>query len=210
MAMRERDLESAVISALRAGEEVTDRAFDRLLPSWARAPSRRHWTPVAVARRAAELLVAQAGMRVLDVGSGIGKFCFIGAMTTPGPVRGHRATRAPGARRPGGGRRASASAAAASCTGTWRTSTSGPGTASTCSTRSWNTCATNRPSIAPSNAGPSLYRRYIRLVEQQLDNARTGARLCTYWGFGGDLPPGWELETGEEVGTGRLELWIKS
>ena len=57
---------------------------------------------------------------------------------------------------------------------------------------------------------PALYRRYIRLVVQQLDSARSGARLCTYWGFGGNLPPGWELEASEEVGTGRLELWIKS
>ena len=56
---------------------------------------------------------------------------------------------------------------------------------------------------------PALYRRYIRGVQQQLMEARPGSRLCTYWGFGGELPSDWELEQGEEVGTGRIELWVK-
>jgi SAM-dependent methyltransferase len=209
MAMRERDLESAVISALRAGEEVTDRAFDRLLPSWARAPSRRHWTPVAVARRAAELLVAQAGMRVLDVGSGIGKFCFIGAMTTPGLFVGIE-------------QRAHLVHAARATAGRFRIGRCRflHGNMADLDFRPWDGFYLFNPFLEQLRheppidrtieRRPSLYRRYIRLVEQQLDNARSGARLCTYWGFGGELPPGWELETGEELGTGRLELWIKS
>ncbi len=62
----------------------TNADFDHVYPDWVRSLSERHWTPVDVAERAAELLVTSAGVRVLDVGSGAGKFCIIGALTTEG------------------------------------------------------------------------------------------------------------------------------
>ena len=43
-----------------------------------------HWTPVHVARRAAQFLVTGPETRVLDVGSGPGKFCLVGALATQG------------------------------------------------------------------------------------------------------------------------------
>ncbi len=67
---------------LRTGKPVSDVRFDRLYPRWARTVSPRHWTPVEIARRAAQLLVRDKTDRVLDVGSGVGKFCHIGALTT--------------------------------------------------------------------------------------------------------------------------------
>jgi hypothetical protein len=72
------------LAALHAGDSVSDEEFDRLLPTWARNVSGLHFTPVRVARRAAELLVARAGARVLDVGAGVGKLCIVGALTTQG------------------------------------------------------------------------------------------------------------------------------
>ena len=68
--------------SLRAGWELTDLEFDRVYPSWVRRLSDMHWTPVEVARRAAALLAVDPTTRVLDVGSGVGKFCLIGALTT--------------------------------------------------------------------------------------------------------------------------------
>ncbi len=59
-----------------------DAAFDRAYPDWVRRLSERYWTPVAVARRAATLLVRGAETRVLDVGAGAGKFCIVGAQVT--------------------------------------------------------------------------------------------------------------------------------
>jgi len=61
-----------------------DREFDRLIPSDLRHLSSTHWTPVRVAIRAASLLCASRHMRILDVGSGVGKLCSIGAMSTLG------------------------------------------------------------------------------------------------------------------------------
>jgi SAM-dependent methyltransferase len=61
-----------------------DREFDRLVPSEIRHLSATHWTPVQVAVRATSLLCATRSTRVLDVGSGVGKLCSIGALSTLG------------------------------------------------------------------------------------------------------------------------------
>ena len=68
---------------LRDGGEVADHAFDRLYPAPLRTMSRVHWTPLAVARRAVELLAPLAGERMLDVGAGVGKVCLVGALRSP-------------------------------------------------------------------------------------------------------------------------------
>ena len=76
--------ERRALDALRAGTPVSDLQFDALYPAHLRKLSFVHWTPVRVARRAAELLVDRPGTRVLDVGSGAGKLCIVGALTTQG------------------------------------------------------------------------------------------------------------------------------
>ena len=65
-----------------------DDRFDRIYPVEIRDLSWRHWTPVAVARRAAEFLVSEPKTRVLDLGCGPGKFCMVGALTTAGHFTG--------------------------------------------------------------------------------------------------------------------------
>src|SRR5713226_861432 len=61
---------------------VEDERFDLIYPPEIRDLSCRHWTPVAVARKAAEFLVNERETRVLDLGCGPGKFCIVGALTT--------------------------------------------------------------------------------------------------------------------------------
>jgi SAM-dependent methyltransferase len=53
----------------------SDAAFDWMYPECFQLLSLKHWTPLAIARKAAEFL-ADPGARVLDIGSGIGKFCL--------------------------------------------------------------------------------------------------------------------------------------
>ncbi len=65
-----------------------DARFDLIYPPEIRELSPRHWTPVAVARKAAQLLVAGPDTRVLDLGCGPGKFCIVGALTTAGHFTG--------------------------------------------------------------------------------------------------------------------------
>ena len=62
----------------------SDAAFDRLVPPELKHLSAVHWTPSDVAIRVAALFSPQADERVLDVGSGIGKLCITGALSSPG------------------------------------------------------------------------------------------------------------------------------
>jgi SAM-dependent methyltransferase len=68
--------------------DVTDDAFNAIFPPSVQSLSRKHWTPIAVAKTAAEFLVRQSGDKVLDIGSGAGKFCLIGGSTTSGHFTG--------------------------------------------------------------------------------------------------------------------------
>ena len=61
----------------------TDAAFDALYPERIQQLSRRHWTPVSIARKAAHFLSNGGEKKILDIGSGIGKFCLIGAVYYP-------------------------------------------------------------------------------------------------------------------------------
>jgi SAM-dependent methyltransferase len=60
-----------------------DIAFDAVYPAEIRRISRRFWTPVAVARRAAQLFTEAGAKRVLDVGAGVGKFVLVAAEAAP-------------------------------------------------------------------------------------------------------------------------------
>ncbi|HVW16581.1 MAG TPA: class I SAM-dependent methyltransferase [Mucilaginibacter sp.] len=59
-----------------------DAAFDWLYPEHIEAKSRKHWSPLAVTRNAARFL-AEPDARVLDIGSGVGKFCLAAAHYYP-------------------------------------------------------------------------------------------------------------------------------
>src|SRR5436305_754412 len=52
-----------------------DKAFDQLYPEHIRKLSQLHWTPVDIASKAADFLAIPCA-RVLDIGSGVGKFCL--------------------------------------------------------------------------------------------------------------------------------------
>lgn len=60
-----------------------DREFHHLYPPMVQKRATRHWTPLQVSRCAADFLVTSAGSRVLDIGSGVGKFCLAAAYYQP-------------------------------------------------------------------------------------------------------------------------------
>jgi SAM-dependent methyltransferase len=73
-----------VIKRLRLNINVCDDDFDALLPTKYESISRKHWTSIRAAKLASDFLVEKFGTRVLDIGSGVGKFCLVGALTTKG------------------------------------------------------------------------------------------------------------------------------
>lgn len=77
-----------IFKRLRSGLEVADHDFDNIYSARIRAVSEFHFTPVDVAKTAARFLAARPGTKVLDIGSGAGKFCMIGAACTDGHFTG--------------------------------------------------------------------------------------------------------------------------
>ena len=69
-----------IAADLADGRLPREATFDSHLPLEARALSSRHWTPLAVAVRAAEWFDEFRIRTVLDVGSGAGKFCVAAAL----------------------------------------------------------------------------------------------------------------------------------
>ncbi|HEY5825444.1 MAG TPA: methyltransferase domain-containing protein [Cyclobacteriaceae bacterium] len=62
--------------------EGTDKDFNAIYPPHIRRLAKKHWTPLAVARTAALFLAKKRGTKILDIGSGVGKFCMVGAALT--------------------------------------------------------------------------------------------------------------------------------
>lgn len=73
-----------IFELLRLSIDINDDDFNEIYPAHIRGLARKHWTPVAVAKTASEFLVGRRGTNVLDIGSGAGKFCMVGAANTKG------------------------------------------------------------------------------------------------------------------------------
>ena len=166
------------------------------------------WSPVSVVRRAAELLSRGPATRILDVGSGVGKFCTIAALTTPGIFIGvercgdlvdvaretARRARAPKAR-----------FIHASVEDVEWSKFDG--------LYFFNPFGElGRLGLTPLYAearDPAEYWRIVAFTEENLCRAKQGARVVTYHGFGGDMPSCFRLLIKEPVGTDYLECWEK-
>lgn len=61
----------------------SDDTFNSLYPPYIKNLSKLHWTPIQVAQKAAAFLAAVPGNKILDIGSGPGKFCLSGAYYNP-------------------------------------------------------------------------------------------------------------------------------
>jgi predicted RNA methylase len=193
--------------ALRTGRLVDDRAFDSVYPEDIRRLSPTHWTPIHAALRAANLLAWKPRARVLDIGSGVGKFCIVAAAATHSEVLGveHRPHLVEIAER--------------------ATAQLGLDVRYTCGTLGdcnpteldgiylFNPFAENvcppEDRIDDSVVLSAVQAaRHVVQAEEFLHDARVGVRVVTYHGFGGELPPGYVCLTRERC-SGLLELWVK-
>jgi len=199
-----------VAAALKSGQLVTDRTFDRVYPPELRFISQQHWTPVGVAARAAHLLVEAGATRILDVGSGPGKFCITGALTTKAVFTGieHRQQLVEVAR------------AVAFRIGIDRA-------------RFLHANALRFPFhrfdgfylynpfyeyLDPTGVridhaiGPSvpIFQRSVLTTTRKLARLPVGVAVATYHGFGGVMPETYTRVHQENAGTDRLDLWIKT
>jgi SAM-dependent methyltransferase len=197
----------AIGSALRRGQPVIDRVFDQVFPAKVREVSSVYWTPVDVAMRAARLLTVNASSRILDIGSGVGKFCIIAA-AAGAHVRGieHREHFVDIARD---------AAAKLGVQPQFHLGTlDEQDPASIDGIYLFNPFAEN---LSPPEdhldetveLSDARFCRDIETAERFLNAARLGTRVVTYCGFGGAMPATYRLVR-RERSSGNLELWVKS
>jgi hypothetical protein len=61
----------------------SDAIFHQLYPQPVRYLARMHWSPLYIAQKVVSYLAVNDKVKVLDIGSGIGKFCLAGAFYKP-------------------------------------------------------------------------------------------------------------------------------
>ena len=69
---------------IQSNIDVIDSEFDLIYPRKIKEASEIHFTPVNIAKIAARYLADNSETKILDVGSGVGKFCMIGSACTEG------------------------------------------------------------------------------------------------------------------------------
>ena len=197
---------AAVLAALRAGSALDDAAFDQLYPDAVGRLSIVHWTPVAVARRAAALLAPIAGMRVLDVGAGAGKLCCLGAVVHAGTW--HGIERDPAL--------VAAAIEIARALEVDHCTRFRAGDALTADWHGYDSVYLYNPFESQRfgggfarAAGGAGFAEQVAATEARLAELVPGTRVVTFHGFGGEMPPDYSLTELEEVDSGELALWIR-
>lgn len=69
---------------IKSDIDVADSDFNSIYPDKIKQAAVTHFSPIKVAKIAANYLADKSGIRVLDIGAGAGKFCMIGSACTDG------------------------------------------------------------------------------------------------------------------------------
>lgn len=185
---------------------VKDEEFDSLYPTRIREMSNRHWTPVEVAVLAARYLADQPGKKVLDIGSGCGKFCHIGGALTKGHFYGveQRPHLVETAKNIVGKHNlknitfmeANITAVPFSCYDSFYFFNP--------FIENINTSAVIDTTV---DLKKDLFFHYSEYVKNQLSMTPEGTRLVTYWSLLNEVPENFNLEF--SVFNGKLNFWKK-
>lgn len=179
-----------------------------MYPERLRRLSDKHWTPVAVAMRAAAMLAEGGCTRVLDVGAGVGKLCIVGALATEAWFTGVEERRD----------RVDAARAAAAAFRLGRVAWV-HGRLEQIALGRFDGFYLFNPfaeALEPGPEGPpglkaeARYHRDVARMVAALAAAPSGLRVVTYHGFGAPMPPGYCLVAREDHVTGPLECWERT
>lgn len=208
-----RDLTDDEVTQLREDLHygpVDDDTFDALYAAPVRDKSQRYWTTVEVARRAASLFARYGARRVLDVGSGPGKFCLVAACTRPDlDLTGveHRAHLVEAAR-------AAAQRLDLDNVRFFRADATDSAWFGFDGFYLYNPFAENIYSVDDhlDDTVELSRRRFMNdvgRVTRCLANVVMGTCVVTYNGFGGPIPSAFELVHAEPAGCDWLRVWVK-
>ncbi len=186
--------------------DITDEKFDLIFIEDLKLASEFHFTPIDIAITAANYLAEISGTKVLDIGSGAGKFCFIGASCTDGHFTGVEI-------------RKSLSDVAINVSKKYQQT----------NVEFINSNITEIPfkdfdafyifnpfqenlfiddrinDEIPLNK--ANYEKYTSYVRDQLDSKPDGTRLVTYFSYYHEVPPSYELLS--QSFEGKLKFWKK-
>ena len=196
--------------ALRRGCPVDDDELDQhLLARWWRVAG-RYFTPIAVAARAAQVLESYGVRTVLDVGSGVGKFCIVAALASDLELTGIE-QRAPMVLE---SRRLAARFGVSHRARFERGTIEGFELASFDALYVFNSFAENvfPPSErvdATVELSAARMARDLAIVERALEGMPLEGSLLTSHGHGGEIPDTFDCVHEETAGTDVLRLWAK-
>jgi SAM-dependent methyltransferase len=191
-----------------AGQWFTsENQFHLLFPPSFHSLARNHWTPLLVAQKAANFLAADEGVKVLDIGSGIGKFCLAAGYYKPKALfygieqRKDLVEYAEAARQKLGLQNVSFM----------------HGNITEVDFENYDhfyfynafyeNLATAEKIDNDVPYSISLYNQYTRYLYKQLQKKPSGTRVATYHGMDDIIPPGY-LEGGNDI-SDLLKYWVK-
>ena len=183
-----------------------DSEFDVIYPRSVRKVAALHFTSLSVAKRAASFLVAEPGARVLDIGSGGGKFCLIGAASTKGHFTGVE-------------QRKDLVALSVKLASEYRLANARfvEGNVMAIDFKAFNAFYLFNPFYENLRDGkridnsillnPSLYDSYSSYTKSKIAGLPTGTRLATYFTSPSIIPEGYEKV--DSLEDNKLAFWIK-
>jgi len=186
-------------------------AFDNFLPYADRQVSAEYWTPLQVAVRAAQWLDYFGARTVVDVGSGVGKFCVAAAIAS-------------NCRFIGIEHRARLIHAAHALARTFEVDDRVEFVQSSPNARSWpsadayylynpfgeNLCRRENQLDSDVELSLERYKREVAAAEQFLESVPLGTFLITYNGFGGRVADCYEEVALDRSLPYELRMWRKS
>lgn len=191
---------------------LEDAAFDALLSERARSVSATYWSPVAVARRAAQWITEAGATRVVDLGAGVGKLGIALALASESlQVHGIE-------QRPHLVTEAQRLAARLGVADRVRFSV---GSIADLDVDAFDALYVFNPfseHCYPAEArvdqsvalSPERMADDLAAFEGVLDAMRVGSLFVTYHGFRGTIPDTFDLTRWEQIGDSILRLWTKT
>ena len=185
----------------------SDQHLDRLYSIEIQQLSARHWTPIHVARVAADYLAANPFARILDIGSGAGKFCLCGAYFKPNATfvgveqRSNLVQEAERMKK-----RLQLSNVTFKCGNFTRLDFNDYDHFYFYNSFFENLADAERIDYS-IDYSVELYNYYIRYLFQQLESKPAGTRLVTFHSLEDEIPPDYEV-TWTDMGD-HLKCWIK-
>jgi SAM-dependent methyltransferase len=195
------------LEKLKAKIEVTDAEFDQVFTKKIQKFAAVHFTPVAVAKAAAEYLTEKKGQKILDIGSGAGKFCLVAAALTEGYFTGIE-------------QRRSLFLLSKRIAKRFKVENVQflHGNITDISLANYDGFyfynaffenVSQTESLSPEfELSIELYRKYSFFVRNQLDSLAIGTKIVTYFSFLKELPESFELEKTDF--DGNLKFWKKT